>query len=135
MPARKVLVVDDHAVFRRIISGHLVSEGYEVLTAADAPEALRTADANPDIRLALLDFNMPGTSGVLLSTELATSLPSAQQLFVTGNVELLTARYPDLAERAMSKPYKPQELFAIVRYLVEKAIVASDLGLPGKTVH
>ena len=64
-----VLVVDDSADYRRIFSRILASGGFRALTAGSAEEArliLRTSP--PDA--ALLDWNLPGDSGIDLAREI-----------------------------------------------------------------
>jgi DNA-binding NarL/FixJ family response regulator len=60
-----MLVCDDHAVFRaglRLVL-QAIDEDVELLEAADGSEALRLADAHPDLDLVLLDLEMPGIDG------------------------------------------------------------------------
>lgn len=55
---QKVLVVDDDPVFRKTAAMQLTNEGFEVLTAGDGCEAIRTVrKQKPD--LVLLDMNLP----------------------------------------------------------------------------
>ncbi|MCP4820321.1 MAG: fused response regulator/phosphatase [Shimia sp.] len=62
---RRVLVVDDSRVQRRILSVSLKREGYQVLEAASGQEALEIcAEELPD--LILSDWMMPGMSGLEL---------------------------------------------------------------------
>jgi DNA-binding NarL/FixJ family response regulator len=58
--ANTVLIVDDHASFRRAVRLVLEYEGYEIVgEAADGEEALKASDElHPD--LVLLDVHMPG---------------------------------------------------------------------------
>lgn len=59
---RKILVVDDSATVRKLISGKLSKSGHEVLCAADGIEALeKINEIMPD--LILLDINMPRMDG------------------------------------------------------------------------
>jgi two-component system, chemotaxis family, protein-glutamate methylesterase/glutaminase len=60
----KVLVVDDSALMRRVLTGILVAAGdFEVAVARDGAEALaRLADYQPDV--ITLDVNMPGMDGL-----------------------------------------------------------------------
>lgn len=67
--ARTVLVVDDNPVNLKLCRVLLRSEGYEVVTAGDAAEALaRMEDALPD--LILMDLQMPGMDGFALTRRL-----------------------------------------------------------------
>lgn len=59
---KKILVVDDEAVFTRMVSQTLSHKGYEVLVAGDGREALKMMFAHkPD--LVLLDVVMPCMDG------------------------------------------------------------------------
>jgi len=62
----KVLLVDDHALFRdgmRYVLQQLADE-VEILDTGNFGDALELVKANPDIDLALLDLNMPDSEGV-----------------------------------------------------------------------
>ena len=62
----KVLMVDDHALFRdgmRYVLQQLADE-VEVIDSGNFVDGMKQAANNPDIDLALLDLNMPGSEGV-----------------------------------------------------------------------
>jgi DNA-binding NarL/FixJ family response regulator len=69
--ATQVLIVDDHASFRRLASRVLVGAGFEVVgEAIDAASAIRQVAAlRPDV--VLLDVMLPDRSGVEVARELA----------------------------------------------------------------
>jgi two-component system nitrate/nitrite response regulator NarL len=80
----RVLVVDDHNLFRRGLTALLAAEpGLCVVgEAADGGEALRRAQAlQPDV--ILLDNHMPGVRGVDLLPQLREAAPQAQVLMLT----------------------------------------------------
>ena len=58
-----VLVVDDHATNRTVLSAKLESWGLTVSCAASAAEALSWLDAGRDFDLGLLDYQMPEMNG------------------------------------------------------------------------
>ena len=60
----KILIVDDEQMILKMLKRQLESEGYEVLLAESAKEALNALKFQPD--LILLDINMPGTNGLEL---------------------------------------------------------------------
>src|SRR5438094_8762756 len=60
-----ILVVDDDAGIREDIADLLSSENYEVVSAANADEAMRVLESQR-IDLLLTDFQMPGRNGVEL---------------------------------------------------------------------
>jgi CheY-like chemotaxis protein len=57
----RVLVVEDEAVFRKIIARNLNAHGCQVLEAETVNEAIDQLSGNPD--LILLDINLPDRSG------------------------------------------------------------------------
>ncbi|MBK9161804.1 MAG: response regulator transcription factor [Nitrosomonadales bacterium] len=61
----KILLADDHALFREGLRYVLqqLPEVCEILEAGNFPEALRLAELHPELDLALLDLNMPGSDG------------------------------------------------------------------------
>jgi DNA-binding NarL/FixJ family response regulator len=71
--AKTVLIVDDHASFRRAVRLVLEYEGYEVVgEAADGDAALAAADnLNPE--LVLLDVHMPGIDGFEVASRLTAA--------------------------------------------------------------
>ena len=69
MSGERILIVDDNAVNLRLARMLLVSQGYDVRTAADAHEAL-AAVAESAPRLILMDLQMPGMDGFELTRRL-----------------------------------------------------------------
>jgi DNA-binding response OmpR family regulator len=69
MPMARILVVDDDEKERLLYQDILISEGFDVLTAASGDEGVRLAIENiPD--LILLDVMMPNKKGDVVSREL-----------------------------------------------------------------
>src|SRR5438477_10808901 len=61
----RLLVVDDDAPTRRLLSAALTCEGvYEVVTAHGGEEALALYQNSPDFDLIVSDLTMPGMSGI-----------------------------------------------------------------------
>jgi DNA-binding NarL/FixJ family response regulator len=68
---RSVLIVDDHAAFRRTVRELLEAEGFEVIgEAADGESALMAA-ARLQPRLVLLDVQLPDLDGFEVAARLA----------------------------------------------------------------
>jgi len=62
-----VLVVDDNATNLRILDRQLSGQGFAILQAASAPEALHLLDVHPNVALVITDLQMPQMSGVELA--------------------------------------------------------------------
>ena len=61
----KILLVDDSSTMRRIQANTLNSLGYDDLVQAeDGADALKQLNANPVVKLVLLDCNMPNMNGL-----------------------------------------------------------------------
>ncbi len=61
----KILLVDDSSTMRRIQSNTLTSLGYaDLVQAEDGADALKKLREHPDVKLVLLDWNMPNMNGL-----------------------------------------------------------------------
>lgn len=116
--AAKILVVDDDDLVLAALEALLSPHGYEVVTAANGPEALaKLAHGGAD--LLILDIIMPGMSGV----ELCEHLRQVEK-YRTIPVIMLTAkssaedkkRGTDAgADLFLPKPIAPQRLLDLVK--------------------
>ncbi len=85
-----ILVVDDEPAILQSLSGILMDEGFEVVTAANGYEALKTIDAeSPD--LVLLDIWMPGIDGIETLKAIKKDNPFIQVIIITGHGTIETA--------------------------------------------
>lgn len=81
--AQGVLIVDDHASFRRCARALLTSEGFEVVgEAADGATALAAA-AELEPELILLDIQLPDTDGFEVAQRLLEADPTRQIVLVS----------------------------------------------------
>ena len=83
----KILVVDDHALFRQGLA-MLLKELYpdsEILEAATSAAALESAEQNPDIRLVLLDLKLEDGSGFETLEKLSSDLANAAVTIVSAS--------------------------------------------------
>jgi signal transduction histidine kinase/DNA-binding response OmpR family regulator len=67
LAGRRVLVVDDNATNRRVLSRQLAAWGIEAVTAASAPDALGALGDDKPFALAILDLHMPDVDGLMLA--------------------------------------------------------------------
>lgn len=85
--ALRVVIADDHQIFREGLKGMLQDAGMEVVgEAADgAGAAALVAELQPAV--AVLDLNMPGTSGMQALRRIARSNPDVQTVVLTVSAE------------------------------------------------
>jgi len=83
----RVLVVDDHPIWRRAVERDLAEAGFEVVACvADGETALRLAPATrPDV--VLMDLQLPGITGVEATAELVRADPSIRVLMLSSSGE------------------------------------------------
>lgn len=119
-PAR-ILVVDDNANNRDILTTRLQSHGYEVITAADGEQALaRVAGSVPD--LILLDVMMPTIDGIEVCRRIKAdpTLPFVPIVIVTAKAEPrdVIAGLDAGADEYLTKPVDHGALVARVRSML-----------------
>jgi DNA-binding NarL/FixJ family response regulator len=79
----RVLVVDDHPLFRTGLRELLEHEGFKVQEACDGDAALRLVPSfAPDV--VLMDVNMPGIGGIEATRRLRETAPATAVLMLTG---------------------------------------------------
>jgi CheY-like chemotaxis protein len=79
-----VLVVEDAEALRQLTKRLLERQGYTVLVAANADEALHLFDHNPAIEVLLTDVVMPGASGPELNQLLIDRRPTLKVIYMSG---------------------------------------------------
>ena len=67
-----VLVVDDSNTMREIVSGFLLKNGFDVVTATDGRDGLNQLRNDPGIKLVVSDINMPVMDGLAMAEKVRT---------------------------------------------------------------
>jgi DNA-binding response OmpR family regulator len=122
-----VLVVDDEANIRELVTVYFTAAGFDVCQAADGPSAIESVrDTAPD--LVILDIMLPGVDGATVCRRIreTSQVP----------IIMLTARDTDLdkvsmleagADDYMTKPFSPSELVARARAIMRRTAMAPDV--------
>ena len=97
-------------------------QGYAVLVAANADEALRVFDENASIDLLLSDVVMPGTSGPELVRQLVERRPALKVLYMSAYTEEAIVHHgvlkPGIA--FLNKPFNSGTLGRKVREVLDR---------------
>ena len=113
-----ILVVEDDALVRNYVVAQLKSLQYDVLTAANAAEALKIIDRSDGLDLLFTDVIMPGTmNGRQLSDEAAKRRPGLRVLFTSGYTENAIVHHGrlDPGVLLLAKPYRKADLARMIR--------------------
>jgi len=83
----KILVADDHGLFRLGLKAAIEQkvEGSSVLEAEDARTALELMEREKELRLALLDINIPGNEGLSFVFNAIERYPNLKVCVISGN--------------------------------------------------
>ena len=121
----RVLVVDDERTMQRALSTILRKQGYSVLTASNAAEALAVLEEAP-VDVVLSDIQMPGLSGLELLDRVKHQWPEMEVVMMTayGTVERAVQAVRAGAHDFLTKPFDNIDKVAIV---VGKAIERKKL--------
>lgn len=125
--AAHILVVDDDARLRGLLSRYLAEQGFRITVAGDAAEArTRLGFVHPD--LMVLDVMMPGESGLDLIAALhagGSFVPPVLLLTARGAPEDRIAGFRAGADDYLPKPFEPEELLLRIRALLRRAAPAA----------
>jgi CheY-like chemotaxis protein len=117
-----VLVVEDEDGLRELAKRLLLRQGYTVLVAANAQEALRLFAANQSIDVLLTDVVMPGASGPELTRQLVEQRPALRVIYMSGYTEDAIVHHgilkPGIA--FLNKPFNSETLGAKIREVLER---------------
>lgn len=113
---KKILCVDDSKTIHRIVSSTVELVGFEVSTALNGDFALEKLKAEgDDISLILLDWNMPGMTGIELLRKLKEpdckwkNIP-VMMLTSEGSQEFITEAIKTGAMNYITKPFAQEDL-------------------------
>ncbi len=122
-----ILIADDEARIRRLVSDFLKRDGYAIVEAADGSSAMKILEERRQgLGLAILDVMMPGMDGFEVLKKLRSMESGSEHL----PVMLLTARAEEAdqvrgleggADDYVTKPFSPIVLAARVKAILKRA--------------
>jgi CheY-like chemotaxis protein len=119
-----VLVVEDSEGLRKLTRRLLEGQGYTVLVAENADEAIRLFDANASIDVLLTDVVMPGASGPELTRQLVERRPALKVIYMSGYTEDAIVRHgvlnPGIA--FLHKPFTSEGLGRKIREVLDRPV-------------
>lgn len=125
---KKILVVDDEAAIRQLITYNLQQVGYEVDEAADGQTAMDKA-ATGKFDFVVLDLMLPKLDGIEVTKRLRK-----QNIKVP--ILILTAKHEEAdkiiglelgADDYMTKPFNPRELLARIKAILRRSESTSEI--------
>jgi PAS domain S-box-containing protein len=136
LATRRLLIVDDNATNRRILSTLATNWGMDARVASSGAEALAVLDGGEEFNVAILDMQMPGMDGVMLAQAIRQRRSEVQLplmlLSSVGQKELINDK--TLFTTCLTKPAKPSQLFdalaALFKWEEEKRVTAHPFVRP-----
>ncbi len=119
----QVLVVEDEQEIRELMALHLLRQGYRVTECPSAEEALSELSRNTNYSLLVLDWMLPGMSGVDIIENVKVRLPNSSVLMVTAKAEPQDIVYglENGADDYLTKPFNPSVFLARVKALLRRS--------------
>jgi two-component system, cell cycle sensor histidine kinase and response regulator CckA len=120
--SQTVLVVEDAEELRELAKRLLERQGYTVMVAANADEALVLFDRNASIDVLLTDLVMPGVSGPELTRQLVERRPALKVIYMSGYTEEVIGQHgvlnPGIA--FLHKPFTSETLGRKIREVLDR---------------
>jgi CheY-like chemotaxis protein len=121
-PVKSILVVDDEFLLRYTLSLILERAGYQVKTATNGCDALKSIKLEK-FNLVILDIKMPETDGITLLSQIHQLYPQTPVIMLTAYPSPDTMREAKAkgARDYLVKPIGPERLLAMVRKIFEES--------------
>jgi two-component system cell cycle sensor histidine kinase/response regulator CckA len=120
--SQTVLVVDDAEGLRELARRLLQRQGYTVLVAANANEAIALFERNGSVDLLLTDVVMPGASGPELANQLIERRPALRVVYMSGYTDEAIVHHGILEPGVifLNKPFTSETLGRKVRDALDR---------------
>jgi DNA-binding response OmpR family regulator len=130
MNGKKILVVDDELLIRKLVTDFLKKQGYSAIEADDGKKAMELFEREDNIDLIILDVMLPEYDGFTVCREIRkkSKVP----------IIMLTARGEEFdevfgldigADEYISKPFSPNVLIARVNAVLRRTVVEDNKNI------
>jgi GAF domain-containing protein/DNA-binding response OmpR family regulator len=131
LAGKRVLVVDDNATNRRILTAQLARWSIQTRATAASPEALRWIRAGEPFDVALLDLFMPEMDGLALADAIKASGASPMPKLVLVSSAAGRERAHPALDAVLQKPVKPSALHDVLVSVLAKAASRAGRAVEG----
>lgn len=121
-----ILVVEDEREIRELMALHLLRQGYRVVESSSATDAYQEIKKS-NFRLVVLDWMLPGMSGIELLEAVKKENKNLSVLMVTAKTEPedIVMGLEQGADDYLTKPFEPAVLLARVKALLRRLETAT----------
>ena len=118
----KILLAEDEAKIRQLVSSYLVREGFKVIEAADGQQAVDRFEDNEDVVLVMLDVMMPRKDGFTLAQEIRNVSSETPIIFLTARnmKEDVLQGFKLGADDYITKPFSMEELVSRISAILRR---------------
>ncbi|MFB2918754.1 response regulator [Aerosakkonema funiforme] len=134
LSGKRLLVVDDNATNRKILTLQAESWGMLVQAANSGPQALELLSTGEQFDIAVLDMQMPEMDGITLAAQIH-SVPSCEKLPLVMLSSVAWVGKEQAAQRAnfaafLSKPIKQSQLYNVLTRILSKQLISLSSDRP-----
>jgi signal transduction histidine kinase/DNA-binding response OmpR family regulator/HPt (histidine-containing phosphotransfer) domain-containing protein len=117
-----VLVVDDNALAREILNEYLVSFGYRVTLTENGEQALELMERSQPFDLVLVDWVMPGISGLDVASAIRLH-DKPPKIILVSSRDIHRVDHAHLVDNFLAKPVNPSTLFDTIMRTFGRSVV------------
>ena len=130
----QIALIEDHDNLRELLHQFLSEAGYAVKSFGSVEEFIES-QACADIRLIILDLQLPGEDGLSFSRRMRALDPQIGIVMTSGRAELTqrTEGYEAGADIYLPKPVEPEELLSAIRALARRMTLLNEPADGGAT--
>lgn len=117
--AKQILIVDDEPGIRQLLSHMLTAQGYDLIQAGSATEALEVLSTHP-CQLALVDLLLPDVNGLELAEAIRMLDPGTPVILMTayGTPAFESMAAHPAITHYVHKPFDLDRLLALVKRIL-----------------